>query len=155
MRFDRLVAIGTFSMRQMALILLAVAAAFGAADAWAKVKTLKTGTELHIFKKGSTKPVTAMLDQVTDENLIVLVKKTQTAIPLDDIDRVDARPTGGSRVTKQTTTKETYPDAKSAAESTAGRGVDVPGTSTSTNVSIGGKGDFETVYRRAIGAPKK
>ena len=136
-------------MRALLFLIVAGAVAFGAEDEWAKVKALKTGAEIRVFKKGSMQPVMAQMDELTDENLVVLVKKTQTAIPKDQIDRIDARPTGGSRVTKETTTKETYPDPKSAS------GPEVPGTSTSTSVSIGSKADFETVYRRPLGAPKK
>ena len=138
-------------MRGLLLLILAGVVAFGAEDEWAKVKGLKTGAEIRVFKKGSTQPVLAQMDELTGEDLIVIVKKTQTAIPKDQIDRIDARPTGGSRVTKETTTKETYGDSISGAQSTP----DVPVTSTSTSVSVGGKPDFETVYRRLVGAPKK
>jgi len=141
-------------MRGLLFLTLAATVAFGAEDEWAKVKALKTGAEIRVFKKGSMQPVLAQMDELTDENLVVLVKKTQTAIPKDQIDRIDARPAGGSRVVKETTTKETYPDAKSAAAAPPS-GPEVPGTTTSTSVSIGSKPDFETVYRRAIGAPKK
>jgi hypothetical protein len=82
------------------------------------------------------------MDELTDENLVVIMKKTQTAIPKDQIDRIDARPSGGG-ATKETTTKQT---------------VDTDGkenTSTSTGYSFGGKPNFETVYRRPPGAPKK
>ena len=136
-------------MRALLFLIVAGAVAFGAEDEWAKVKALKTGAEIRVFKKGSMQPVMAQMDELTDENLVVLVKKTQTAIPKDQIDRIDARPSAGSRVTKETTTKETYPDPKSAS------GPEVPGATTSTNVSIGSKPDFEMVYRRPIGAPKK
>jgi len=141
-------------VRKILLMLLAAIAVWAADDDWAKVKALKTGTEIRVFKKGSMQPVMALMDELTDDNLIVLVKKTQTAIARDQIDRIDARPAGGSRVTKETTTKETYPDAKSAGPS-PNKSPDVPGTTTSTNVTIGSKPDFETVYRRPIGAPKK
>jgi hypothetical protein len=138
-------------MRGLFLLILAGLAAFAAADEWAKVKDLKTGAEIRVFKKGSMQPLLAQMDELTDENLIVIVKKTQTAIPKEQIDRIDARPIVGSRVTKETTTKETYGDAKAGAQSTP----DVPVTTTSTSVSVGGKPDFETVYRRPVGTPKK
>jgi hypothetical protein len=142
-------------VRRLFLFLLIGVAAWAADDAWSKVKALKTGTDLRIYKKGSTQPILAQMDELTDDNLIVIVKKTQTAIAREDIDRIDARPAGG-RVTAQTTTKETAPDSKSAAEQTAGRGQpDVPGTTTSSSVVVGSKPDFELVYRRALGAPKK
>src|SRR5580700_2966313 len=129
-------------MRGLLLLILAAVAAFGAEDEWAKVKGVKTGAEIRVFKKGSTQPILAQMDELTDENLIVIVKKTQTAIPKDQIDRIDARPPGGG-ATKETTTKQT---------------VDADGkenTSTSTGYSFGGKPNFETVYRRPPGAPKK
>ncbi|MGA3241225.1 MAG: hypothetical protein ABSG03_33590, partial [Bryobacteraceae bacterium] len=107
--------------------------------------------EIRVFKKGSMQPLLAQMDELTDENLIVIVKKTQTAIPKEQIDRIDARPIAGSRVTKETTTKETYGDAKAGAQSTP----DVPVTTTSSSVSVGSKPDFETVYRRPVGGPKK
>jgi hypothetical protein len=141
-------------MRGLLLLILGGLVAFGAEDEWAKVKALKTGADIRVFKKGSMQPVMAQMDELTDDNLIVIVKKTQTAIPKDQIDRIDARPTGGSRVTKETTTKETFPDSKAAAEA-GSAGPAGPTTSTSTSVSVGGKPDFETVYRRPVGAPKK
>ncbi len=93
-------------MRAFLLLLLAGLAGF-AADDWAKVKALKTGSELLVFKKGSTQSISAQFGDLTDDNLIVIVKKTETAIPKDQIDRVDARPPSGSRITREKTTKET------------------------------------------------
>src|SRR5580658_4000154 len=129
-------------MRGLLLLMLAGLVAFGADDAWTKVRALKTGAELRVFKKGATQPVLAQMDELTDENLVVIVKKTQMAIPMDQIDRVDARAAGGG-AKKETTTKQS---------------VDADGketTSTSTGYSFGGKPDFETVYRRPPSAPKK
>jgi hypothetical protein len=142
--------------RSFVFLLIAVAAAWAADDAWSKVKALKTGTELRVYKKGLARPVLAQMDELTDTNLVVIVKKTETAIARDQIDRIEARQQAGSRLTTTTTTTETGPDAKSASEAASpGRGPDVPETSTSTNVSVGSKPDFELVYRRAEGAPKK
>jgi hypothetical protein len=130
-------------MRALLLILLACLVGFGAGDDWAKVKALKTGAELRVFKKGSTLPISAQMGDLTDDNLIVLVKKTETAIPKDQIDRIDARPPAGSRVTKETTTKD-------------GVGPDGSQTSSmSTSYGVGSKPDFETVYRRSPVMPKK
>jgi hypothetical protein len=129
-------------MRGLLLLMLAALVAFGADDDWTKVRALKTGAELRIFKKGAAQPVLAQMDELTDENLVVIVKKTQMAIPKNQIDRVDARPAGGG-AKKETTSKQS---------------VDADGketTSTSTGYSFGGKPDFETVYRRPPGAPKK
>jgi hypothetical protein len=129
-------------MRELLLLMLAGLVAFGADDEWTKVRSLKTGAELRVYKKGSTQPVSAQMDELTDENLVIIVKKTQTAIPKDQIDRIDARPPSGGP-TKETTTRQT---------------VDADGkenTSTSTGYSFGGKPDFATVYRRPPVAPKK
>jgi hypothetical protein len=130
-------------MRGLLLLTLAGLVALGADDEWAKVKALKTGAELHVYKKGAVQPIVAQMDELTDENLVIIVKKSQTAIPKDQIDRIDARPAGGSRPTKETTTKETIgPDGQ-------------PTASTSTGYSWGDKPKFETVYRRPPATPKQ
>ena len=55
-------------------------------DSWLKVKQLKTGTELRVYKKAAKQPVSALFDEATDTNLIVVIKNEQLAIPKDDID---------------------------------------------------------------------
>ena len=129
-------------MRGLLLLLLAGLVAFGADDDWSKVKALKTGSELKIYKKGSSQPVSATMDELTGDNLVVVIKKTQTAIPKDQIDRIDARAGGGAKWTKETRTTDTVGSDGS------------PTSSTSTNYSTSGKPNFETVYRRSSGAPK-
>src|ERR1019366_3173755 len=124
-------------MRKLALFLCAALLALGADDPWAKVKELKTGAELRVFKKGAAQPLLVQMDELTDDNLVVINKNQQTAIPRDQIERVDYRPSGKSRVTKETTSKSD--DAVGATR---------PSSSTSSNVSIGSKPDFETIYRR-------
>src|ERR1035441_3324551 len=80
----------------------------------------------------------------------------QTAIARDQIERVDYRPSGKSRVTRETTTKVTdsVGDPKAVIPSPH---PDTPGstTSTSSNVSFGSKPDFETIYKRPPSPPKK
>jgi hypothetical protein len=130
-------------MRTLFLFLLAALVVFGAGDDWTKVKSLKSGAELRVYKKGSMQPVMAQMGELNDENLIVIVKKTETAIPKDQIDRIDARPSSGSRMTKETTAKDGVgPDGS-------------PTSSVSTNYSTGSKPDFEMVYRRPPVTPKK
>jgi hypothetical protein len=131
-------------MRKLALFLCAALMAFGADDPWAKVKELKTGTELRVFKKGAAQPLLVQMDELTDDNLVVIAKSQQTAIPRDQIDRIDSRPSGKSRVTRETTSKTE--DAVGASR---------PTTTTASNVSIGSKPDFETIYRRPTGGPPK
>ena len=131
-------------MRKLALFLCAALLALGADDPWAKVKELKTGAELRVFKKGAAQPLLVQMDELTDDNLVVIAKNQQTAIPRDQIERVDYRPSGKSRVTKETTSK-----VNDAAGATG------PSNSTSSNLVIGSKPDFETIYRRPPTPPKK
>jgi hypothetical protein len=131
-------------MRKLALFLCAALLALGADDPWAKVKELKTGAELRVFKKGAAQPLLVQMDELTDDNLVVIAKIQQTAIPRDQIERVDYRPSGKSRVTKETTSK-----VNDAAGATG------PSNSTSSNLVIGSKPDFETIYRRPPTPPKK
>ena len=143
-------------MRKLALFLCTAFLAFGADDPWAKLKELKTGTELRVFKKGAAQPVLVKMDELTDDNLVVINKNEQTAIPRDQIDRVDYRPSG-SRVTRTNTPKVTdgVGDPKSVIPGPNG-GTSGPSTSTSSGLSIGSKPDFETVYKRPpSAAPKK
>src|SRR5581483_10565175 len=134
-------------MRAVLVLLLTVAALFAADDPWGKVKDLKTGSELRIFRKGSLKPVMAVLDQANDDNIVVVVKNEEIAIQRDDIDRIDYRPKStASGVTKQVTTEDHGPEGKTP--NPLGH-PDGPSNSTSTNYSFGGsKPDFQTVYRR-------
>lgn len=134
------------------LFLLAAMTAFTADDPWAKVRDLKGGTELRIYKKGTAQPVLAKSDDVTGDNLIVVVKNEQVAIPKDQIDRIDYRPKPGSRLTTETKSKPTDPDYTPGPPT---RGPAVPGTSTSTSVGIGSKPDFELIYKRPTPPPKK
>jgi len=125
-------------------------------DPWAKVKAIKSGTELRVFKKGSMQPLLVKMDEATDERLLIVNKNEQTAIARSDIDRIDARPSSKRTVTKETreTSSDSSTDPRSAIPGPQPSG---PGstTSTSTSYSIGGKPDFETIYRRPPPAPKK
>ncbi|HLK69907.1 MAG TPA: hypothetical protein VKU19_41040 [Bryobacteraceae bacterium] len=138
-------------MSKLLVFFLVAAAAFAADDPWAKVRDLKSGTELRIYKKGAAQPVLAKSADVTDDNLVVLVKNEQIAIAKDLIDRIDYRPQGG-RATTETKTKTTDPDYTPGPMN---RGAAVPGTSSSTSVGIGSKPDFEVLYRRPPATPKK
>lgn len=141
-------------MSRLSLFLLALTA-FAADDPWSKVKELKSGTEIRVLKKGSTQPVIGKIDEATDENLIVVLKNEQTAIPKDQIDRVDYRP-ARPRVVKES--KTTVNDGNTAGEPAAGMNHQQvgPGYSSSSGFNIQGKADFETLYRRpAVPAKKK
>jgi hypothetical protein len=141
-------------MPRILLFVLTAIVTLAADDPWAKVKDLKSGTELRVYKKGASQPLLVKMDEVTDENLIVVNKNAQMAVPKDQIDRVDYRPVK-ARVTKETRTTvsnggEATPPAPGPNQNAGG-----PSTSTSTSVSFGSKPDFETIYRRPAAAPKK
>jgi len=138
-------------MSRILFLLLAAMTVFAADDPWAKVRDPKTGAELRIYKKGSTQPVLAKMDQLTDENLIVVVKAEQIAIARDRIDRVEYRPVR-PRVTSETKTTTTDPDTTPGPP---GHGSATPGTSTSTTYGVGSRPDFEVIYRRPTPPPKK
>lgn len=138
-------------MARSLLLLCAVACAFGADDPWAKVKGLKSGTEVRIVRRGSAKPVEAKLDEARDDAVVIVLKNEQVSISKDEIERLDYRPKPGSRVTTKSEAKDTDPDPTPPAG--MGHGAAVPGKSYSTNVGIGSKPDYETLYRRAVGKP--
>jgi hypothetical protein len=134
-------------MRAILCLLAAAASACGADikndDGWVKVKELKSGTDLRIFKKGVAQPLLAKAADATDDKLIVVLKNEETAIDKKDIERVDARPQNVKRpVTKTITTT----DSTTRHDTVPGP----PGYSSS--VSVGSKPDFETVYQRRTGA---
>jgi len=134
-------------MRGLAMVLLAAVTAFAADDPWTKVRDLKSGTELRIFKKGGLHPILAKMEEARPDSLIIVIKNEELAIQRDQIDRIDYRPlkTGG-RVAKETRETAQGPDATTAAESPN----NVPGesTSASTNYVINSQPDFQTIYRR-------
>ena len=137
-------------MGKLLVMVFAGAALIQAAgDPWAKVKEIKSGTEIRVYKKGSTQPLVVKMDEATDERLLYVNKNEQTSIAKEDIDRLDARPSGKRVVTKETTEKQsdTNADPRSAIPSPTPTRPGPTGSS-STNYSFGGKPDFETVYRR-------
>ncbi|MGA2156216.1 MAG: hypothetical protein ABSH37_17545 [Bryobacteraceae bacterium] len=141
-------------MRWFVIVLLAAVTAFAADDPWTKVRDLKSGTELRIFKKGGMHPILAKMEQANPDSLIIVLKNEELAIPRDQIDRIDYRPlrTGG-RVTKETRETVEPADAKTAAESPN----NVPGetVSSGTSYAINPQPDFQTIYRRPPPEAKK
>jgi len=140
------------AIRKLGLFLFTALLAFAADNPWAKVKDLKTGTELRIYKVGGKQPILAKMDELTDESLVVVVKNEQTAIPKEEIDRIDYRPPQtGRRTTKES--KTTTTDLPEPVGPRPNRGASVPGTSSSSSVNVGSKPDFETIYRRTSPPP--
>jgi hypothetical protein len=136
-------------MARVLLCALAALAAFGADNPWEKVRELKSGTELRIFKKGTKQPVLGTMDEANEDRLIVVVKNEEIAIDKDDIDRIDCRPGGKTRATKEThTTQSDSTQTTPVGPQPKGAGSGGPTTSTTTSYGAGSKPDFETVYRR-------
>jgi len=130
---------------------LVFAADIKTGDQWTKVKELKTGTEIRVYKKGAAQPLLAKAADATDEKLIVIVKNSQTAIDKSEIERVDARPQGGKRATVQSTATSEDPTSQPV-NGVRPENYPRPGSSYSSNVSMGSKPDFETIYQRRTGA---
>src|SRR5215831_12056608 len=98
-------------MRRLLVLFLTTMAAWAADESWAKVRELKTGTEIRVFKHGSMQPVLGTMDEATDDHLVVVVKNEQTAIQREQIDRVDFRPPlPGGRFVKQSKSELKDPD---------------------------------------------
>lgn len=136
-------------MSKALLVSLAAFTAFAADNSWDKVRDLKTGTELRIYKKGAHQPVAGTMDEANKERLIAVVKNEQVAIQKDEIDRIDYRPPATKRrVTKETRTTQSDSTQTTPVgpvpEGTRGG----PTTSTNTSFGSGSKPDFETIYRR-------
>lgn len=142
-------------MRWITMHIAAALMLVAADDPWAKVQELKSGAELRIFKKDSKQPVAAKFDQVTEESVVVVLKKEQVAVPKHEIDRIDFRPEGGgSRITRQATTKTNTVGNPSPSDQRIGGPSPGPSSSSSSSLSIGSKPDFHTVYRRIAGTKK-
>ena len=138
-------------MLRTLLLLSCTVAALAAEDPWTKVKDLKSGTEIRVYKRGASSPVTAKLDEARDESLSVVIRNEQATIQKDQIERIDYRPQGGGRAVSEAKSKTEGPDTRPAAG--MNHGAAVPGTSSSTSVSFGSKPGFQTIYRRET--PKK
>jgi hypothetical protein len=81
-----------------------------AADPWDKVRDLKTGSDLRIYKTGVTEPVRAQFADVTERKLLVIIKNSETAITKSEIERIDYQPPPTKSRTK---TYDATPDSAS------------------------------------------
>ena len=138
------------------MISLLLAFALLAPDAWDKVKDLKGGSEVRIFKAGVKQPVIGLLEDAEDDRVLLVVKNEQVSIPKRDIERLEARP-AKSRVKVQGETKSTEKVAGSSGVSQERMQRNPPqsggNTSTSTGVTVSGKPEFEVIYRRTAAKP--
>ncbi len=134
------------------IVFLAALLAFAADDLWTKLSDIKTGSDLRVYRTGNKPPILATFADVNEDNLIVLVKNTETAIPKDQIERIDARGKQGKpAMTTETHTSE-EPPAVGAPNMHQQEGLS---SNSSSSVSFGGgKGDFQTVYRRNLADSK-
>jgi len=104
------------------------------ADEWQKVKDLKTGSDLRIYKKGAVKRIEAKSGSVTESSVVVVMKNEEVAIQKADIVRVDFRP----------------PATKPTKSETRTKGVDASGNPTDS-LSGGlswGRDGWQTVFKR-------
>src|SRR5262249_55001803 len=104
------------------------------------------------FAKAPNNPLWPGSNEANEHRMVIVVKNQQVAVPRDEIDRIDYRaPNSGTKATKETRTKRADPNAGASRvgmPSEQGK-VNVPGGgSSSTAVTFGSKGEFETVYRR-------
>ena len=124
------------------------ALAFAADDGgWSKVRDLKGGTELRVIRKGAKSPLIVSFDEAFDDRLSVATKTEQISIPKDEIERIDYRPPR----TSPRTVKDTITSTSKGNDGTR-PGPEAhpspPGQTYSTNATLNGKPDFETIYRR-------
>ena len=129
-------------MLKLFLLVLAAAAAFGADDPWQNVKDLKSGTDLRVFRRGSNQPLLVHMGELTDDNLVVIDKKAERAIPREEIDRIDSRPPKPTWVKEEKTSDTVNSDGRNS-------------SSYSSGYSKGSRGDFETIFRRPARPPRK
>ncbi len=140
-------------MSKIFLLVLAAITILAADNPWIKVRELKSGSDLRIYKRGASQPIMATMDEANDERLIAVVKNEQMAFAKADIDRIDARPeTKGGRMIKTTTTSSTT-ELHDKVAAPGPQGQMGPSSSTSTSFSNRPKPDFETIYRR-VAAPR-
>jgi hypothetical protein len=141
-------------MFRILLVCLFAVVAARADDAWNKVKEVKTGTELRVYKTGAKQPVAAKFSDATDDHLVIILKNEEKAIPKEEIERIEYRPAGnGNRVRTETRNTTDTPESQPVGPR-PNPGANVPGTSSSSTMSMGSKPDFETLYRKPPAHPR-
>jgi hypothetical protein len=82
-------------MLKLLALSIACALVLEAADGWQKVSQLKPGADIRVFKKGAARPIAAKAAGVTDQKLLITLKKEEVAIDKSEIDRIDYHPRRG------------------------------------------------------------
>jgi hypothetical protein len=134
-------------MSRILLSVLTLAVLLGAENPWDKVRQLKSGTDLRIYKTGAVKPLDAKMDEATADHLGVVIKNRQVSIARDQIDRIDSRAPAGKAVT----TREDKSAIKMASPDPTQPWQGSPGITQSTSSTVSRSRTttgFETVYRR-------
>jgi hypothetical protein len=139
-------------MKAILACFLLILSSVSAEDTWSKVKALKSGTEIRVFQLGTKEPLVGKIDEADEERIVLALKNEQKAVAKADVERLEARPTGGRPVTKTSTVKREDPSAELAKPK-----VPVPGSSatpalssSSSSVTFGTKPGFELVYRKGM-----
>ena len=113
------------------LLLLACTLAWSAGDPWQKAMELAAGSDIRIYKQGSSKPLLGKIAGIGDGKVQIVVRNDQIAIRQDDIDRIDYHPPKGKPVTTESTT------------------TDSSGTNTTSSTGTSWSRDgWQTVYRK-------
>lgn len=133
----------------LALSLCLAGVVFGQSDDWSKLGDLKIGTELRIYKQGSTVPVQARFAEVTEKSLIITQKNSQSAIPKEEIMRVEYREVVKGKLSSETRTQANDPSGDPAPRPMWQRpATSGSSSSTTTGYTFGSKGEYQVIYKR-------
>lgn len=117
-------------------------------DGWAKVKALRSGAEVRVLKAGARLSLEAKVSEVTEDSIIVTTKTEQISIPKEQIQKIEARPGTGSRVTRTSTVDQVPVDKEAARPGPGPSRTPGPSGSASSGFSYG-KASYEVVWTRA------
>lgn len=146
-----------FAAVAAAIVLLAQQESAANEDTWWKVANLDSGTELRVYKSGSTQPLLVKMDEANGDRIVVIKGKTQMAIRKEDITRLDFRPPSKQpRVKREDRIKTSDPGAAAQSPGKLGTNRIPHGTTESgSTLTFGNKPDFQTIYRRVSPADSK
>lgn len=121
-------------------------------DTWWKVANLDSGTELRVYKSGSTQPLLVKMDEANAERIVVIKGKAQMAIRKEDITRLDFRPPSKQpRIKREDRMKNSDPGTEVQSPGKLGSNRIPHGTTESgSTLTFGNKPDFQTLYRRVL-----
>lgn len=135
-----------------ARILLAVLLALGVAcagDEWARLKAVKSGTELKVKKVGTAQVLEAKMDELTETSLLVATQKEQLSIARDEIEWVQARQEGRKGPAVVSESKKEMERPEQAAAPLPGRRTSPQETQSISNNVVFNRPGFEVVYKKS------